>query len=121
MEPNVKVRYVGDLQAELVFDFFEGFARGARAGRAGVDQLLGPGGNVSRHARCIDLRLKRRDDAPDRGGIERGRRGRCLHPLAQFLGLLQQPATMLVRILNEPASALARVLKAKADKEGGAA
>jgi large subunit ribosomal protein L10 len=41
--------------------------------------------------------------------------------LAQFLGLLQQPATMLVRILNEPASALARVLKAKADKEGGAA
>jgi large subunit ribosomal protein L10 len=41
--------------------------------------------------------------------------------LAQFLGLLNQPATMLVRILNEPASALARVLKAKADKEGGAA
>ena len=39
--------------------------------------------------------------------------------LAQFLGLLQQPATMLVRVLNEPASALARVLKAKADKEGG--
>jgi large subunit ribosomal protein L10 len=38
--------------------------------------------------------------------------------LAQFLGLLNQPATMLVRILNEPASALARVLKAKADKEG---
>ncbi len=31
VEPNVKVRYVGDLQAELVFDFFEGFARGARA------------------------------------------------------------------------------------------
>jgi large subunit ribosomal protein L10 len=41
--------------------------------------------------------------------------------LAQFLGLLQQPATMLVRILNEPASALARVIKAKADKEGGSA
>jgi large subunit ribosomal protein L10 len=40
--------------------------------------------------------------------------------LAQLLGLLNQPATMLVRILNEPASALARVLKAKADKEGGA-
>ncbi|MGD0975868.1 MAG: imidazoleglycerol-phosphate dehydratase HisB [Candidatus Korobacteraceae bacterium] len=31
VEPNVKVRYVGDLQSELVFDFFEGFARGARA------------------------------------------------------------------------------------------
>jgi large subunit ribosomal protein L10 len=41
--------------------------------------------------------------------------------LAQFLGLLNQPATMLVRVLNEPASALARVLKAKADKEGAAA
>jgi imidazoleglycerol-phosphate dehydratase len=31
VEPKVKVRYVGDLQSELVFDFFEGFARGARA------------------------------------------------------------------------------------------
>ena len=31
VETNVKVRYVGDLQSELVFDFFEGFARGARA------------------------------------------------------------------------------------------
>jgi imidazoleglycerol-phosphate dehydratase len=31
VEPNVKVRYVGDLQSELVFDFFEGFARGAHA------------------------------------------------------------------------------------------
>ena len=31
VEPNVKVRYVGDLQSELVFDFFDGFARGARA------------------------------------------------------------------------------------------
>jgi len=31
VEPNGKVRYVGDLQSELVFDFFEGFARGARA------------------------------------------------------------------------------------------
>ena len=28
---KVKVRYVGDLQAELVHDFFEGFATGARA------------------------------------------------------------------------------------------
>jgi imidazoleglycerol-phosphate dehydratase len=27
----VKTRLVGDLQSELVFDFFEGFARGARA------------------------------------------------------------------------------------------
>ena len=40
--------------------------------------------------------------------------------LAKFLGLLNQPATMLVRILNEPASALARVLQAKADAAGGA-
>jgi imidazoleglycerol-phosphate dehydratase len=31
IETKVNVRYVGDLQAELVFDFFEGFARGARA------------------------------------------------------------------------------------------
>ena len=28
---QVKVRFVGDLQSELVDDFFEGFARGARA------------------------------------------------------------------------------------------
>jgi imidazoleglycerol-phosphate dehydratase len=28
---KVRVRVVGDLQTELVFDFFEGFARGARA------------------------------------------------------------------------------------------
>src|SRR5579864_897703 len=28
---QVKTRLVGDLQAELVYDFFEGFARGARA------------------------------------------------------------------------------------------
>jgi large subunit ribosomal protein L10 len=39
--------------------------------------------------------------------------------LAQFLALLNTPATQLVRILNEPASALARVLKAHADKQGG--
>jgi imidazoleglycerol-phosphate dehydratase len=31
VEPKVKTRLVGDLQSELVFDFFEGFARGARA------------------------------------------------------------------------------------------
>jgi imidazoleglycerol-phosphate dehydratase len=31
VETKVKVRCVGDLQSELVFDFFEGFARGARA------------------------------------------------------------------------------------------
>jgi imidazoleglycerol-phosphate dehydratase len=30
-DTKVKVRLVGDLQTELVFDFFEGFARGARA------------------------------------------------------------------------------------------
>src|SRR3954451_15000583 len=28
---RVKTRLVGDLQSELVYDFFEGFARGARA------------------------------------------------------------------------------------------
>jgi large subunit ribosomal protein L10 len=39
--------------------------------------------------------------------------------LAQFLGLLNQPATMLVRVLNEPATALARVLQAKVDQDGG--
>jgi imidazoleglycerol-phosphate dehydratase len=31
VEPKVRTRLVGDLQTELVFDFFEGFARGARA------------------------------------------------------------------------------------------
>jgi imidazoleglycerol-phosphate dehydratase len=31
VETKVRVRMVGDLQSELVFDFFEGFARGARA------------------------------------------------------------------------------------------
>ncbi len=31
VDTKVKVRLVGDLQTELVYDFFEGFARGARA------------------------------------------------------------------------------------------
>ena len=31
VDDKVKTRLVGDLQSELVFDFFEGFARGARA------------------------------------------------------------------------------------------
>ena len=31
VQTKVRVRYVGDLQVELVDDFFEGFARGARA------------------------------------------------------------------------------------------
>jgi len=31
IDTQVKTRLVGDLQSELVFDFFEGFARGARA------------------------------------------------------------------------------------------
>ncbi len=31
VETKVRVRAVGDLQSELVYDFFEGFARGARA------------------------------------------------------------------------------------------
>src|ERR1700760_2482210 len=31
IETKVRVRIVGDLQSELVHDFFEGFARGARA------------------------------------------------------------------------------------------
>ncbi len=31
VDTQVKVRVVGDLQTELVYDFFEGFARGARA------------------------------------------------------------------------------------------
>ena len=31
VDAKVKVRIVGDLQTELVYDFFEGFARGARA------------------------------------------------------------------------------------------
>src|ERR1041385_348614 len=31
VQTQVKVRLVGDLQSELVYDFFEGFARGARA------------------------------------------------------------------------------------------
>jgi imidazoleglycerol-phosphate dehydratase len=31
VDTKVSVRVVGDLQSELVFDFFEGFARGARA------------------------------------------------------------------------------------------
>jgi len=32
IDTKVKTRFVGDLQSELVFDFFEGFARGANAG-----------------------------------------------------------------------------------------
>jgi large subunit ribosomal protein L10 len=36
--------------------------------------------------------------------------------LAQFLGVLQSPASKLVRVLNEPASALARVLQAHSEK-----
>ena len=31
VETKVRTRLVGDLQSELVYDFFEGFARGARA------------------------------------------------------------------------------------------
>jgi imidazoleglycerol-phosphate dehydratase len=31
IDTKVRTRVVGDLQSELVFDFFEGFARGARA------------------------------------------------------------------------------------------
>jgi imidazoleglycerol-phosphate dehydratase len=31
IETQVRTRLVGDLQSELVYDFFEGFARGARA------------------------------------------------------------------------------------------
>jgi len=31
VETKVKTRLVGDLQSELVYDFFEGFSRGARA------------------------------------------------------------------------------------------
>ncbi len=31
VDTKVRARLVGDLQSELVFDFFEGFARGARA------------------------------------------------------------------------------------------
>ncbi len=37
--------------------------------------------------------------------------------LAQFLGVLQAPASKLVRTLNEPAAALARVLQAHADQQ----
>lgn len=37
--------------------------------------------------------------------------------LAMFLGLLRQPATMLVRVLAEPGHQVARMLKAVADKK----
>jgi len=40
--------------------------------------------------------------------------------LAQFLGVLQAPASKLARVLNEPGASLARVLKAKADQEAAA-
>ena len=36
--------------------------------------------------------------------------------LAQFLGVLEAPASKLVRTLNEPGAALARVLQAKKDQ-----
>ena len=39
---------------------------------------------------------------------------------AQFLGLLQQPATSLVSVLQAPSSAFARVLAAKADQSNAA-
>ena len=41
--------------------------------------------------------------------------------LAQLLGLIQMPATLLVRVLNEPASMLARVVQAKSEKQEPAA
>ena len=40
---------------------------------------------------------------------------------AQFLGVLNAPASKFVRTLNEPASALARLMSAKAEKDGQAA
>jgi large subunit ribosomal protein L10 len=40
---------------------------------------------------------------------------------AQLLGLLNQPATMLVRVVQAVPQALLNVLQAKADKEGDAA
>ena len=41
--------------------------------------------------------------------------------LAQFLGLLQAPATQLLRTLNEPAAQLARLVDALAKRAGDAA
>ena len=37
--------------------------------------------------------------------------------LAQFLGVLNQPATMLATVLDQPGVSLARVLQAKVDQE----
>ena len=39
VDTKVRVRYVGDLQTELVTDFFEGFASAARANRRSTPRL----------------------------------------------------------------------------------
>jgi len=68
VETKVRVRLVGDLQSELVFDFFEGFARGARAnvhlktmyGRSNhhkIEALFKAFARALRVACCKDQRL----------------------------------------------------------------
>ena len=68
--PRLKVRKVGDLDAELLTDFFEGFARGARAnvhlkvlyGRSGhhqIEALFKAFGRALRMACSRDRRLSK--------------------------------------------------------------
>ena len=70
IETKVKTRLVGDLQSELVFDFFEGFARGAHAnvharilyGRSNhhkIESLFKAFGRALRAACWRDRRLAR--------------------------------------------------------------
>ena len=70
VDPRLKVRKVGDLDAELLTDFFEGFARGARAnvhlkvlyGRSGhhqVEALFKAFGRALRMACSQDRRLSK--------------------------------------------------------------
>jgi imidazoleglycerol-phosphate dehydratase len=70
VDPRLKVRKVGDLDTELLTDFFEGFARGARAnvhlkvlyGRSGhhqVEALFKAFGRALRMACSRDRRLSK--------------------------------------------------------------
>lgn len=70
VDSKVRVRMVGDLQAELLYDFFEGFARGARAnvhlkvlyGRSNhhkVEAIFKAFARALRFACARDLRLRK--------------------------------------------------------------
>jgi len=78
VDTKVRVRLVGDLQSELVHDFFEGFARGARAnvhtkvlyGRSNhhkIEAIFKCFARAMRYACSTDARLK--DQLPSTKGL----------------------------------------------------